>query len=94
AALLRALGADRWRVALMLAAEFALTGAAGALLGMGLAVDTGLLLTRWWLDAAAPVPWLGLALTGAAITACCALAGVVACLGALRTPPLDALRSE
>lgn len=94
AALLRALGAGRGQVVAAVAAEFALLGAVGGLLGTLLAAGTGHLLTVWWLNLATPVPWPDLAGTATALAACTCGAGLAACWRVLFVPPLTVLRDD
>ena len=91
-ALLRVLGARRQHLVLALGAEYLVLGLLAGVLGAALAAATGALVAGVLLRLPVAVPLGDLALLALGTGVLAAVVGVVACRGAWRVPPLEALR--
>ena len=92
AAVLRTLGGSRGTVLASIAAEFGTISAAASSLGLILSVGFGWAILSRSLNIALLVPWREFAWIFLSLTALASLAGVLACLDAVRVRPLEALR--
>jgi putative ABC transport system permease protein len=93
-ALLRTLGATRRQVVRILVAEYASLGLVSVGVALGLSLLAGLALTRFVFEARFAIPWTGLAILAASVTAMTVVIGLLASGPAFRGTPVEVLRAE
>jgi putative ABC transport system permease protein len=92
--LLRALGATRGQVLVILAVEYAALGVAASVIAAGLAGAAGWALARWFFGTRFVLPAGSLGLLAIAMVVLTVGVGLAGSLPVLRRPPLDVLRSD
>jgi putative ABC transport system permease protein len=92
--LLRALGATRGQVLVILAVEYAALGVAASVIAAGLAGAAGWALARWFFGTRFVLPIGSLGLLAIAMVVLTVGVGLAGSLPVLRRPPLDVLRSD
>jgi putative ABC transport system permease protein len=92
--LLRALGATRGQVLVILAVEYAALGGAASVIATGLAGAAGWALAEWFFGTRFVLPIGALGLLAVAMVVLTVGVGLAGSLPVLRRPPLDVLRSD